>query len=430
MQNGSGLEKKYISLIIEKISIELHLNDPENWQQRDFETLSLLIEEKTGVNLSVSTLKRIKKNQFSNIPQKHTLNALAQFLNYKDWYEFKLENPISDNIPEAKSVGVKTGKKFIALGKNFFYIPVFFVILVLILLIIFKSQPAQSYSEVKFSSRTNVSEGVPNTVIFDYDISMADFDSASIQQSWDNRRRAEIKKDEKYSTSVYYYPGYHRAKLIINDKQVKEIPVYITTDGWLCTIQNPKNELIPVYVRENCISGGRIYISPGKVKSHNIDMEANNYSTSFFYVNKNIFGDSDNFTFETRIKNSLDDGGLVCQSSEISIMCEFGRHFIEVCAPGCIGSLYQKFGSDYRSGKNNDFSAFGTDLNQWNDLKIGIKNKVATVSLNQKEIYRTSYSESNGAIKGIFFHFAGCGSVDYARLFDADDNLTFSEDFE
>ncbi len=229
-------------------------------------------------------------------------------------------------------------------------------------LIIFNSEPAGSYVDASFSSRINVSKGLPNTVIFDYDISMCDFDSASIQQSWDYRRRAEIKKTEKYSTSVYYYPGYHLAKLIIDNQMVKEVPVYITTDGWLSTIQNPKNQFIPVYVKENCIADGKIYISPEVVKNYNIDMEANNHGTSFYFVNEEIYGDSDNFTFETRIKNNTDEGALVCQLSEISIFAETGRHMIQLCDPGCIGGLYLKFGSDYISGQNNDLSSFGTDF--------------------------------------------------------------------
>ena len=426
MHNETDSEKKYIELIFRQIASALQLPDPNDWQQRDYENLSLQIEEKTGINLSVSTLKRLTKSQFRNIPQKNTLNALAQFLDYKNWYDFKAGN----NLQPEKASSVKRARRTIKLNRNFFYIPVAALVVFFTLLFIFKSQPAQSYTEAKFSSRKNVSEGVPNTVIFDYDISMCDFDSAFIQQSWDVRRRAEIKKNERYSTSVYYYPGFHRAKLIINDKQVKEIPVYITTAGWLSVIQTPKNDLIPIYVNENCISDGRLHMSPDIVKKYNIDLSANNYATAFYFVNDNFHGDSDNFTFETRVKNNRDEGGIICQNCEISIFGENGRHMIQLCDPGCIGQLYQKFGRYYISGKNNDFSSFGANLNEWNDVKMVFKNKLVTIVLNGEEIYRTSYEYSNGAIKGLFYRFAGSGAIDYARLYDTDGNLTFSEDFD
>ncbi|MBN2635534.1 MAG: hypothetical protein JXR61_04635 [Prolixibacteraceae bacterium] len=426
MQNETDREKIYIGIIIQKISDELQLNSPEQWQQRDFENLSLQIEEKTGISLSVSTLKRITKNQFQKIPQKNTLNALAQFAGYKDWYDFKINHPAKNETPQKKN----TPKHKFKLPKKVIYIPVAAIVLFLTVLLMLNSQPAQSYSEAKFSSRKNVSEGLPNTVIFDYDISMYDFDSAFIQQSWDIRRRAEIKKNERYSTSVYYYPGYHRAKLLINNQLVKEIPVYITTGGWLNIIQNPSNDVIPIYVKENCISNGQIYISPETIEKYNIDLSNNNHATCFYYVNEDFNGDSDNFTFETRLKNNLNEGAAVCQGCEISVFGEFGRHFIQLCDPGCIGSLYLKFGSDYVSGQNNDLSAFATDLNQWNDIKMEFRNKVVTIFLNGDEIYKTSYDESNGKIKGVFYSFGGSGAIDFVRLYDERQNLVFSEDFE
>lgn len=426
MRNDNDREKIYIDIITQKISDELQLGNPGQWQQRDFENLSLQIEEKTGICLSVSTLKRITKNQFQKIPQKNTLNALAQFVGFKDWYDFKARQIFQNEAHEKK----KNRKQRFRINKNVVYIPIAAVVVFLIALLILNSHPAQSYSEAKFSSRKNVSEGLPNTVIFDYDISMYDFDSAFIQQSWDIRRRAEIKKNEKYSTSVYYYPGYHLAKLIINNQLVKEIPVYITTSGWLSVIQNPMNDLIPIYVKENCISYGQIYISPETIEKYNIDLSNNNHTTCFYYVNDSFNGDSDNFTFETRIKNNLNEGATVCQACEISIFGEYGRHFIQLCAPGCIGELYLKFGSDYISGKNNDLSAFGTNLNTWNDIKIEFRNKVVTLFLNGKEIYKTSYNNSNGDIKGVFYRFAGSGAIDYSQLYDAKENLIFSENFD
>ncbi|KJF42015.1 hypothetical protein [Draconibacterium sediminis] len=424
MYTEAEQEKKFVTIIIQHIAEKLHVKDPEQLQQRDYENLNLLIQEKTGINLSVSTLKRISKNQFQRIPQKNTLNALAQFLDYKDWYDFKDNHA---DTPVAKRKSRRLNFKF---RKRALYIPVTAIVAALFAVILFNSKPAQSYAEASFTSRTNVSSGVPNTVIFDYDISMYDFDSAFIQQSWDARRRAEIKRHEKYSTSVYYYPGYHRAKIMINDQLVKEIPVYITTSGWLSLIQNPENDLIPIYVNENCINNNQIYISPETVKAHHIDLSKNNHATCFYYVNENFSGDSDNFSFESRVKNNIDEGALACQICEISIFAEYGRHVIQLANPGCIGSIFQKFGTEYAMGTNNDLSAFGTDLNNWNTVKLEISNKFVTVLLNDEEIYTTTYQNSNGALKGISYRFAGSGAVDYAKLSDNNDQLVFSEEFE
>ena len=426
MQNETDFERVLIKNIIFQISEVLQLNTPDQWQQRDFENVSIQLEEKTGINLSVSTLKRLCKNQFQNIPQKNTLNALAQFLGYKDWYDYKVSNTVNDE----KTTEKPFVKRNLKLNKKLIYIPISALAVLAVLLLIKITKPAQSYTEVKFSSRKNVSTGVPNTVVFNYDISMYDFDSAFIQQSWDIRRRAKIAKNEMHSTSIYYYPGYHRAKLLINDHLVKEIPVYITTDGWLKLIQNPDNDLIPVYVNENCESNGEMYMPPEIVASHNIDLSEHNYSTCFYYVNEDFSSDSDNFRLKTRIKNNIDDGALVCQVCEISVFCENARHFIQVCDPGCIASLLLKFGDRYISGSNNDLSAFGCDMNLWNDVELKIENKLVTVLLNGNEVYKTSYENSNGAIKGISYSFAGSGAIDYVQLFNKEEQLVYADDFE
>ena len=79
MPDTFDTEKLLIALLVEKISLKMRISTPEEWQQRDFENLNILIEDKTGVNLSVSTLKRIWKQQFANLPQKKYLKRPSKF---------------------------------------------------------------------------------------------------------------------------------------------------------------------------------------------------------------------------------------------------------------------------------------------------------------------------------------------------------------
>ena len=90
---------------------------------------------------------------------------------------------------------------------------------------------------------------MPNTVVFHYDISKVNFDSAFIQQDWDERRRVKISKENNYHTSIYYYPGYYTAKLVINDEVVKEHPLFISTEGWMAAYLKDLNQDIPVYLK-------------------------------------------------------------------------------------------------------------------------------------------------------------------------------------
>jgi len=51
--------------------------------RREFELLIEKVFDKTGVLLSLSTIRRIWNNDFKNIPHKSTLDALAEFAGQK-----------------------------------------------------------------------------------------------------------------------------------------------------------------------------------------------------------------------------------------------------------------------------------------------------------------------------------------------------------
>lgn len=73
-----------------KTLIEERLDWKESryWTHRDYEYLRETVFKKTGTLLSVSTFKRLWKDQHG-LPHPSTLDALAAFLDYEDWLEFK-----------------------------------------------------------------------------------------------------------------------------------------------------------------------------------------------------------------------------------------------------------------------------------------------------------------------------------------------------
>ena len=418
-------DKQLIEILKVQITEHLKAPNPDKWQQRDFENLSLQVEEKVKVLLSISTLKRIWKNEYQKLPHKNTLNALVQFIGYTDWYHFSSSHSshssVSTSEKKLKLKFPKTSSVVITASA---------IAAILLLILIFYSEPAKSYSEAKFSSRKAVGEGVPNTVIFDYDISMYEFDSAFIQQSWDIRRRARIEKHENQATSVYYHPGYHHAKLIINDQVVKQDQVYITTDKWISLVHNKKNELIPVYIKENRVLNGAIHVSPEQLIKNKIDLETNDYRVSYHYANESLWCNTDSFSFEAAIRNSMDEGGITCQNCQIFLLGTHGMHMLNFSDKGCIGTINQKFSDHFISGKKNDLSAFGANLNEWQVVTLKIKNKVVEAGIGNNKVYNTSYKRSIGKLIGITFAFSGCGAVDYIKLKNHEDVMFFSESFD
>ena len=72
------------------IENQLGWGSSDSWSMQEFEVLSDRITEKTGIYLSVTTLKRLwGKVKYESKPTITTLNALAKFLDFESWRDFR-----------------------------------------------------------------------------------------------------------------------------------------------------------------------------------------------------------------------------------------------------------------------------------------------------------------------------------------------------
>ena len=98
--------------------------------------------------------------------------------------------------------------------------------------------------------------------MFDFDLEGVQSDSIYIQQFWDITKTIKISTDQKQATGQYYYPGYFRAKLLIDGEIIKEHGLFIKTDDWLGTIDyNP----IPKYIESKEFLSNQLSFSPAVI---------------------------------------------------------------------------------------------------------------------------------------------------------------------
>ena len=428
------MERTYIKRLKQEIESKLSWETSSNWKQRDYEYLSELIFEKTKILLSVSTLKRIWSPEIKTIPHHATLNALAQFLDYKDWNSYKIhldmnkEKLDEEEEPDKKIVIFSDG--FRGMNKRHFLL-VAVVVLVIILLSftqLFKS--TYDYGETTFSSKKVITAGIPNTVVFDYDVSTIKSDSIFIQQSWDKRMRARVfPKNHKFS-SIYYYPGYHKAKLIVDNDVLKQHDIHITTNGWLGLVRYKLNQLIPVYLTSESIhENGRLHVSEETLEAAGIDTDEKEYLVSYYNVRDFGKVSGDNFILETEVKSVLEEGSEPCQKMMLYIMCKDGRQAVSLAMPGCSANLTLRTMDEWIIARENDLSMFGCDMNKWNKLKIVNKEKKLTYYLNDKEIYSVKYETPAGEIIGLHYLFTGTGSIKSVVLSDGDGKVVYKDIF-
>jgi hypothetical protein len=422
-------EREYIALCKQLIEKKLHFeNDGETLRQRDLEYLADSIEEKSGIKLSLSTLKRLWKKDYDQTPHPSTLQALVSILGYKDWQAFKLQET---SIPSASFATQK--KKHSLLFNRWMVLPVVCALAVLIWLIAFRSDESAKTKPVVrgvviFTGNKTVSRGVPNTVIFNYDVSNVVADSFFFQQSWNQLEKVKLDPKGHHYSNIYYYPGFHKAKLIANDSILKRFNVHITTDGWMPLVRYSFMDNMPVYLKKNhLVINGVLHVLRNDLISSNVNVDKD-FVLSYYNVREFENTYSDNFSLDTRIL--CDSNTIICPGFELVVICEVNIFFVRMMGKGCERDIGIKMGEVFQEGINSDLSALGRDLHKWQRLQIQITGKHATIYLDEQPVYTITFKNDFGKVVGLVYNFTGTGAVDYVKLKNGENKLVYEDRFD
>ncbi|RKO68444.1 hypothetical protein D7322_27205 [Sphingobacterium puteale] len=408
----------------ESIQNQLEWGETSTWSTVDFEKLSGKVQERTGVMLSISTLKRIfGRVDYQSAPSLTTLNTLSQFIGYEDWRAFRntysQKRPTKMDVPmEAVSESFETARK--KTGHLFFKIifPVLGLVLMGFLTQKFVlSRHSFPTSAFHFSSKTILTQGLPNSVVFDYSASEANTkDTIFIAQSWDTRRKVAVDKNGKHHSSIYYYPGYFRAKLMVGNKVVREHDIQIKTDGWLGLIEADWGKE-PLYFRKaDIIKPNEIAVGKELLEKYKIDLLADAPPVRL-YNQKDITGVmTNNFSFETELKTRTANGVNSCQRVEVLLQSKNDIIIVPLVNPACIGDIALIADGFYTDSKQDDLSGFGCDLSKWTKLKIDCKNQQIRFWINDKQAYMAMIKNAPTEIVGVQYRFKGPGFVRNTRL--------------
>lgn len=426
------------------IEQKLGWGDSAVWVNQDFIALSKKIQHDIGSSVSHMTLKRIwGKVNYDGLPQIYTLNTLSQFAGYESWRDFSVKNgshemPLSKpaksesdlnsgslTTPGSHANTGNAGGKKPAYKKRLLISAATFCFIIIVVMVIAARKRRVNPDDFQFSSHTTIGGGIPNSVVFDYDAKNASEDSVIIQQSWDKTLRTTVSKNQHQHTLIYYYPGFFQPKLLVNGKTVKEHNLLIPSDGWMTAIMRSP---VPVYfAQKEVMQDGRMGLSADQIKAKNIQLTPDLQSVS--YCNVKDFGPiySDEFEFETSVKNDFREGSSICQLTNIYLLCEGSAIHIPLCARGCESAL-DFFFTDYAvSGKEKDLSAFGVNFNGFVQVKLHSSHGKAMIYIDDTLVYTVERGITHSKIIGIDYIFQGTGSVDYVRLRNAE--VSFDDEF-
>mgnify|MGYP000150301682 FL=1 len=404
----TALHSEEVSRLRAEIEQKLGWGPGSDWHSSVFSELSEKVFEECQVMLSATTLKRFwGVVNHESVPSISTLDTLSQFCGFQNWRDFKQQ-------PSHKR------RKQTYFPRKSLYVTAGFLLALLTVVLIGNKRPnaAELPKGIAFSSRA-LSRTYPNSVVFDLDLQGVQSDNVLIQQYWDPSKTISISDDQQQATGIYYFPGYFRAKLLIDDEVVASHDLFLKSNGWIGTVEYTP---VPKYFMPG-MSDEKELFYPEEIGAE-VKASKDPLMTVYHYVDDLGEVSGDDFTLRANIRNTYDDQWAVCQSVGVYVLGTKGAMIIPFSRVGCSSDNNLMLNDVYLSGKANDLSAFGVDLSDFTEVSIAVKTKSVQVSVRGEVVYQSAYQKTMGRLVGLRFKFLGLGEVANYSLTSGGRNVT------
>ena len=398
------------------------------WQfsHSDFEKLSDEIYEVSKISVSVSTLKRIWKDNYKGNPNISTLDAFGIYLGYKNWRDY------CNNISNKPSKRI--AKKQIKLKKQIILF-ISMIILVSFVYILLKSlhkfRKTNEYSNIEFYFQEFDSTKMPVYAIFKYNLHNIKCSKATIRPYGTKEHEFEISPDDSIATFSYVRPWNYFPSLVIDGEVIKSLQTSFVSGVWKAGLSNARKEFfIEYFDNPKIFTGGTLGFSKDVMSEITFPLKEIDFVTfDLFKRFENINGDS--LYFKMRVKNTPiireKDAGrinlLLCFEQG-----DFAIPFTLDKSPTIPLSLVY-FGN-YLDGKNNNLSFLFQNTENWMEFTIKTNNKAITLYINDSLVYNGSFEVNPGILKGIMYDFIGLGEIDYVRFYNTNGDLIYNDEFD
>jgi hypothetical protein len=420
MNELSAVDKALLQSLKTRIEQLSGLPGNADLSQKDFDFLLYYIQEKTGQALSLTTLKRIWRNEYQRLPHLSTLNMLSQLAYNIDWHTAKkqfLETKSDSYLrsastilsPKIRSVFSRwvltiSGVLVVIAGSSWYYLA---------------SNSMGDFTNIQFSAEPTTDLMIPNSVVFSYDVSGIRADHFYIQQSWDPTKMVEVLPGNKKQTDIYYEPGYHYAKLLGNERVLKEIPVHIKCNDWYVRFRYSNSELVRV-CNADLDTAGQLSLKADYVLERFKPLDAK-FQLGYM-LSKDFNLRADELQLEAAIRfDSL--FAPPCPMVNLLIKGDKDYAWITLGNKGCESNLSIRVSDLYLSGKTNDLSSMGIDVFSWQRINVTLSNGTFKLWVDGRVAQEATYSKTLGDLKEIDVFFNGIGSISNVTIGDSEGSL-------
>ncbi|WP_319592454.1 hypothetical protein [uncultured Draconibacterium sp.] len=415
-------EKEQLNKLKELIEQRLGWGAAEFWTHYQFEELQENILHKTNVSLSPNTLKRFfGKIKSDSSASKTTKNTLAEFVGYSNFSDFINKN--TKNTPHFNRLDWLTG---LLRNKYVRYTFLLGIVIFSIFLITVLVQQQKQKKDLKSAVFKQVYDSgtVPFTQIFRYSFDRKVKDTIYFNEF--NKGNIPLSTTDSIFSWIHFVPGYREVRFITDNEILCNSSYLVRTDGWLCIFPwggwQPRK-----YISLNeCET--YLTVSDEVLQKNNIDLEEDGNWIHYFNAQEYNVPGTD-FSLETRIQNKLKTGQQQCQDAIITIECETYKFKIHFTQLGCQRFAELTLGDEYYSGTQNDLTKLTLDMNEWQDIRITVKDKILSVFNKDKLLLERQFDGSPGNITMLQYSFRGNGMADHITLKNGEGNVTYIDDF-
>lgn len=414
------LDDFYLSKLLKHVEKKSCLMPSNEWKHSDYEKLSDLIFEKTKIQVSYTTLKRLYGNiTYEGAPSISTLNALCQFCDYKDWYNYRNKN--------------KSNIFLISFFKNSLLKKVFFALLILSTFTIifyyfynkiFINKLPKAIINKNYVFKIKNAEGItPHTAIMEYDFNNITLNDNIYFSAYNDKSISVLNLKNKLFNLQYFRPGVYKVFLHYKNIAFDSLQVKVFTNEWMGVIKNP-NQNTDIYYNEKQI-----------IKENTLNIPDENVykkQAVFNFVNyKNFNINSNNFCLSLKVISGNILPNSNCKELSIGIGGEAKKNnFLEInfVSPGCLSHAWQYFGNKIIDPEVNDVTMFGRVFSDWTTIKVNVKNNNIKIYIENQEIFSSEVPLLFGPIYFIRLKTNNGSRFDNVLL--SDDKVIYQDTFD
>jgi hypothetical protein len=138
--------------------------------------------------------------------------------------------------------------------------------------------------------------------------------------------------------------------------------------------------------------------------------------------------DTDNFSMQVSVKH-IEKFPAPCQGGQALIRGRYGIIRFPFNIPGCVGKMHVTAGDVFQQGADHDMSVLGADYNDWQSVRLEVFDRNVNIQIGTNPPYTLSYTDTLGELVGIWFQFAGPGSIDTIHLMNKQGQIIYEETF-